>query len=277
VGAKKVILGGRDPKLQSEFVAKLKEEQGDVYDTDQQVDGSANVDLADLQSVSDFATYVDETYETIDCLICNAGIMNTPAGVTKDGFEQQLGVNVIGHFLLAKMLVAKTKRQVWVASHAHTLKGGPRIDVNAIQSFSLDEKDGKGYDGFRSYQQSKLGNILLAKAFQKRYDGQLVAVSLHPGVIYTPLYSSTGIVSAIKLAVTMIPDIVMGNLTQVIPKTASGGASTTITCATMPLHKLEPGGYYSNCAIATPNVAARNEEDAEAFFEFCDKVTKKFQ
>lgn len=266
-----MILGGRE-NLQSEFVAKLKEGHGDTYDTDQKVDGSHTIDLGDLQSVADFAKYVDETYKAIDCLILNAGIMNTPAGVTKQGFERQFGVNCLGHFLLAKLLVAKTKRQVWVASHAHTLKGGPRIDLDAIRNFSTDD-----YDGFRKYQQSKLGNILLAKAFQKRYNGRLEAVSLHPGVIYTSLYKETGIISAVKLTATMIPGILMGGFTQVIPKPISVGASTTITCATLPSDELVPGGYYSNCAIANENDAAKNEEDAAALFDLCDEITKKLQ
>lgn len=273
VKAKKVILGGRNHKIQQQFVDKLKKEYEDV---DHRIDGTHNLDLGDLQSVADFARYVDETYDAIDCLICNAGIMNTPAGVTNDGFEQQMGVNVIGHFLLAQRLVSKTTRQVWVASHAHKLKGGQRIDIDAIRSFEMDDNNAvESYDGFWRYQQSKLGTILLAKAFSKR--SNVLAVSLHPGVIYTPLYQSTGIVSAAKVSASMTPSLFKGELFQLIPKTTSMGAATTITCATLPSDELEAGGYYSNCAIASESVAAKNEEDAEALFSFCDEITKKFQ
>ena len=274
-GAKKVVVGGRNPKAQEEFVGKLKEEQGDAYDTDKQVDGSHTIDLGDLQSIKDFGKYVADTYKTIDVLICNAGIMNTPAGVTKDGFEQQMGVNVIGHFLLAKILAKQTKRQVWVSSYGHTLKGGSRIDIDAIKNFSTDNTD-NNYDGFKAYQQSKLGDILLAKEFQKRFDG-LEAVSLHPGSVYTPLYRATGILPALKMTASMVPNIVMGNATQVVPKTASMGASTTVTCATLPSDDLVSGAYYSNCAVAVETDAAKNEEDAAALFEYCDEVTRKFQ
>lgn len=280
VGAKKVVVGGRNAKAQEEFVAKLKaeqEEHGDddnAYDTDKQLDGSHTIDLANLQSVKDFGTYVSETYPTVDVLICNAGIMNTPAGVTKDGFEQQMGVNVIGHWLLAHILAKQTKRLVFVSSYGHTLKGAPRIDIDAIKSFSMDSID--DYDGFKAYQQSKLGNILLAKEFAKRYDG-LEAVSLHPGSIYTALYRETGIVSALKLTASMVPNIVRGNVTQVFPKTPSMGASTTVTCATLSSDDLVSGAYYSNCAVATESEAAKNIEDAAALFDYCDEVTKKFQ
>lgn len=273
MGAKKVVIGGRNPKLQKKFVVQLKEEQGDSCDTDTQVDGNHTIDLGDLQTVKDFGRYVAETYPTIDCLICNAGVMNTPASVTKDGFEQQMGVNVIGHFLLAKLLANQTKRQVWVSSYGHTLKGGPRIDIGAIRNFSLDAP----YDGMVAYQQSKLGNILLAKEFQKRYSPSLEAVSLHPGSIYTPLYRHTGIFSAVMIAASLLPSVIRGNVSQVFPKLPSVGASTTVTCATLPSAQLNSGAYYSDCVVATESEAAKNEEDAAALFDYCDEVTKQFQ
>ena len=275
VKAKKIILGSRNLNRQHDFVDRLKQDFAGE-DIDERIDGSHCLDLGDLQSIANFAAYVDKTYNTIDCLICNAGIMNTPPSATKDGFEQQMGVNVIGHFLLAKRLVGKTKRQVWVSSHAHNLKGGPRIDMDAIRNFSMEDKQQvKSYDGFARYQQSKLGNILLAKAFSKRYNVE--TVSLHPGIVYTSLYRGTGIVSAAKVTLSMIPSIFRGEIFQLIPKTASMGAATTVTCATLPADELISGGFYSNCAISSENEAAQNEEDANMLFSFCDEVTKDFQ
>jgi hypothetical protein len=124
--------------------------------------------------------------------------------------------------------------------------------------------------------QSKLGNILIAKEFQKRYD-KLESVSLHPGAIYTSLYRDTGIVSALKLSVSMIPAALTGNLLQMLPKPPSAGAATTITCSTLASDELTNGGYYSNCCLAQETAAARNEEDAAALFDFCDQFTSTFQ
>jgi len=124
-----VVVGGRNPKLLDEFVVKMKKEY-----SEEQVDGSI-IDLGDLESVKVFAKYVNDKYTVIDVLICNAGIMNAPAGVTKNGFESQMGVNVIGHFLLAKALVDKTKRQVWVSSLGHTLVRDSTMDMRSFLSF----------------------------------------------------------------------------------------------------------------------------------------------
>lgn len=111
----------------------------------------------------------------------------------------------------------------------------------------------------------------------KRYP-KLESVSLHPGSIYTPLYRETGIVAAIRLAVTMIPAALSGDLWQMFPKLPSAGAATTITCATLSSNALVNGAYYSNCeVVGRETLAAKNPDDAAAFFDFCDEVTKPFQ
>jgi short chain dehydrogenase len=109
-----VVLTGRSESLLQETVEALKKEGFD----EAKIDGGCTIDLSDLDTVKAFASYVKGKYDRI-VLICNAGVMATPPGVTKQGFEQQFGINVIGHFLLAKLLVDKTSRQVWLSSSAH--------------------------------------------------------------------------------------------------------------------------------------------------------------
>lgn len=267
-GASKVILGGRSQTAQSEFMETLERDDG--FDVSSRVDGSHTVDLGDLQTVRDFCYYLTATYKTIDVVICNAGVMNTPCAVTKDGIERQMGTNVVGHFLLCKSLVPITRRQVWLASYGHTLRGSKRIDIEALRNFKVDDK---GYDGWLKYQQSKLGNILMAKEFGKRFN--IETVSLHPGTIYTNLYRSSSLFSTGMLFASMAPSWLAGNATQAFPKTASQGAATSIFCALSP--RIEQGAYYSNCAVYPESLAARNAEDAAALFDYCDEVTSQFQ
>lgn len=59
--------------------------------------------------------------------ICLSGVMMCPKWVTEDGYETQLAVNHLGHFLLTAMLIGVLRRSnpsrvVNVASIAH--KGG---------------------------------------------------------------------------------------------------------------------------------------------------------
>src|SRR5262249_33688248 len=61
------------------------------------------LDVADLASVRDFADRC--SYERLDLLVNNAGVMAPPYGTTADGFETQFGVNHLGHFALTGLLL----------------------------------------------------------------------------------------------------------------------------------------------------------------------------
>lgn len=103
--------------------------------------------------------------------------MACPKMFTADGFEMQLGVNHLGHFLLTNLLLdlikaASPSRIVVVSSEAH--KFG-RINRDDLMSE-------KAYSKYSAYGQSKLANILFAKELGKRLEGTGVTTySCHPG------------------------------------------------------------------------------------------------
>ncbi len=258
-----VIVAGRNAQSQASFLEGLKS-KSDLSFHDGQVDVSHTLDLADLASVREFARYIKKTYKQIDGLVNNAGVMFTPPGKTKDGFEVQFGTNVIGHFLLAKLLVDITKRQVWLSSKGHTRLGAPRIDLDAIEN--VDESD---YNTTLRYQQSKLGNILLAKQFNKQYPG-ITSVSVHPGVVKTNLsrHMSFG-----KKLLFMIKH----PLAILSMKEPEEGAATQVFTATVANDELIGGAYYVDCEVAEEAESAQNMEDARKLFDYCDGVTSGFQ
>jgi NAD(P)-dependent dehydrogenase (short-subunit alcohol dehydrogenase family) len=65
------------------------------------------VDLGELASVRHFAERQKQKHASIHLLVNNAGLMMPPYGKTKDGFEQQWGVNYLGHFLLTALLMER--------------------------------------------------------------------------------------------------------------------------------------------------------------------------
>ena len=70
-----------------------------------------HLDLADLESVRAFVADVSAALSEVHFLVCNAGVMATPASVTADGFELQLGTNYIGHHALCQYLLPVLKAQ----------------------------------------------------------------------------------------------------------------------------------------------------------------------
>lgn len=147
------------------------------------------LDLGDLDSVREFASAVLAKHDALTGLLNNAGVMNTPKGKTKQGFETQIGVNHLGHFLLTELLLDALK------------KGAPARIVNLSSCFHDQAmgRDGKielddlnwetrEYDGWAAYAQSKLANLLHAKGLAKRLAGTgVTAVSVHPGWVRTDL------------------------------------------------------------------------------------------
>ncbi|XP_048456999.1 retinol dehydrogenase 13-like [Rhincodon typus] len=123
-----------------------------------------HLNLASLKSIREFAKQVTEEEENVNVLINNAGIMRCPHWKTEDGFEMQLGVNHLGHFLLTNLLLEKLKnsgngRIINVSSLAHKVG---QIDFNDLNW------ENKKYDTKAAYCQSKLANILFTRELAKK-------------------------------------------------------------------------------------------------------------
>lgn len=261
-----VVLAGRNKASQSKFASEVR-----AASPSASVDADEVVDLGDLASVAEFAHHVRSRYGRIGCLINNAGVMNTPPGTTKDGFELQFGTNVIGHFLLARLLVDQTERQVWLSSSGHSLIGdppgnhdlakAPRIDINAAKVVDPDS-----YDSWRRYQQSKLGAILMAKQFAVEHS-HLKTCAVHPGVVRTNL----GRHMSPWLMMRYVAASLFGRTQAMVGPDA--GARTQTLCAVMPPDDLENGAYYVDCKPTAPADAAQNMQDAKRLYDYCEEIT----
>ncbi len=147
------------------------------------------LDLADLASVR-AAAAVAADEPRIDGLINNAGVMFPPLTRTAQGFELQWGVNHLGHFALAGLLLPKLAetpgaRIVCTASLAH-LRGDIQWD---------DLNADKGYNRAQRYSDSKLANMLHFAELDRRLraaGSPVSALGCHPGVAATELMRHAG-------------------------------------------------------------------------------------
>jgi NAD(P)-dependent dehydrogenase (short-subunit alcohol dehydrogenase family) len=149
----------------------------------------AILDLADLKSVKDFAGHFLAKHSHLHGLVNNAGVMNVPYGKTKDGFETQIGVNHLGHYLLTELLLpclkASAPSRVVILSSCYHDRAVGREGTIDLEDLHFERRK---YDGWEAYAQSKLANLLHAKELAKRVSGSNVVVtSVHPGWVRTNL------------------------------------------------------------------------------------------
>jgi NAD(P)-dependent dehydrogenase (short-subunit alcohol dehydrogenase family) len=198
------------------------------------------LDLADLASVRACAATVLAHAPTLHALVNNAGVMNTPRGRTRDGFETQFGINHLGHVLLTDLLLpalqaAGHARIVNVSSCYHDVAVGRpgRIDL-ADPHFER-----RRYDGWAAYAQSKLANVLHARSLARLHAAAgVTAVSLHPGWVRTrlirpflPLWVQDGPLRPLLRGAGMLEPW--------------EGTQTTLHALLSPDVDAHPGGYFS--------------------------------
>ncbi len=175
-----VILAVRNPEKGNRAMGKILEKYGPAKVR------VMELDLANLESVKNFAREFTSAFPTLNILINNAGVMIPPFTQTADGFELQMGTNHLGHFALTALLfptLRKTPggRIVNVASMAHK-----RGNIN-LEDLNWQKRS---YNAFLAYGDSKLANLLftyeLARRLNKANVG-ILSVAAHPGWSATEL------------------------------------------------------------------------------------------
>jgi len=214
-------------------------------------------DLSDLQSVRRAASFIGETYEKIDVMLNNAGVITTQRELTKEGLEMQFAVNHVGHFLLTMLLLQKLhkgSRIIQVASGAH--KWG---DIH-FEDLSLE----KSFRPFKAYGQSKLANVLFAKELSKKLAPYGITVnSCHPGAVATNMgvNRETGFGRGIT------------KLLKPFFRSPEEGAATAVYLATDPSVEGITGEYFYNGKPGKVSRKARDEELSQKLFQWTEDFT----
>ncbi|BAW97028.1 oxidoreductase, short chain dehydrogenase/reductase family [[Synechococcus] sp. NIES-970] len=186
------------------------------------------LDLSQLASVRAFAASYRQHHQTLDLLINNAGIMFPPYSQTVDGFESQLGVNYLGHFLLTGLLLdlmpdRPESRVVSLSSNAHKFGQINFQDLQSEQSYSATA----------AYGQSKLACLIFALELQRRLTAQgkqILSVAAHPGLAPTELgrYMPAFLTNILRftllpLMAHSVPQGALPTLMAALEPTAQGG------------------------------------------------------
>jgi short chain dehydrogenase len=96
-----VIILCRNPAAATEAVEEIKRRSGSSSIS------ALKMDLADLSSIESCVTELKKNLggSGVDVVVNNAGVMAIPSReVTRDGFERQMGINHLGHFVFTSKL-----------------------------------------------------------------------------------------------------------------------------------------------------------------------------
>jgi NAD(P)-dependent dehydrogenase (short-subunit alcohol dehydrogenase family) len=223
----KVVMACRTESRALDSKARIEEE---IPDADLLF---MKLDLSDLASVRAFAAAFRETFDSLDVLVLNAGIMMPPYTQTVDGFESQMAANVLGHFLLTSLLLDRmpdspASRVVSLSSNVH--KGGQQRIV--FEDLHWEQ----AYVPMDAYAQSKLACLMFGNALNRRLAEaglSTVSVSAHPGMSTTDLDSH---------ARTWILSILRALLAPLLAHPPDKGALPQIRAALDP--EVQGGQYY---------------------------------
>jgi NAD(P)-dependent dehydrogenase (short-subunit alcohol dehydrogenase family) len=230
------------------------------------------LDLADLESISDFAAAFKSQYTQLDQLYNNAGVMAIPRRETADGFEMQFGVNHLGHFaltghLLPHLLKTPNSRIVTISSMGHRFG---KINFDDLQSEA-------SYTRYWVYCRSKLANVLFMLELHRRLSAietSTISVGAHPGYSVTNLHENTTNASG-----STLEKLVYKVINTVISQSSEKGALPQLYAGTAPdvtggqffgPHLL---GFRGDPVLEKPSATARNQADAARLWQVSEQLT----
>jgi NAD(P)-dependent dehydrogenase (short-subunit alcohol dehydrogenase family) len=262
-----VVVAARNPEKSARAAAELAAASG------REAPDVVDLDLSDLASVRAAAEQVTKSYDSLDLLVNNAGVMAPPYRQTADGFELQVATNHLGHFALTAQVMsllvkAPQPRVVTVSSFMHkSVRGISQADLRAANS----------YRKWDAYGKSKLANLLFMLELGRRaraVGSPLVSVGSHPGYASTHLQTAGPQLGGIDLAARVLA---IG--TRLVAQSAAAGAWPSLYAATLP--DLPPGSYVGPRLlelrgapkVVVPSRIARDEELAKQLWSWSVEAT----
>lgn len=238
-----VTIVGRDPERTPAAAALLTEATG----------AEVRYELADFASLAQvraLAARLIATHPRVHVLVNNAGLWSPAKRTSEDGHERTFAVNHLAPFVLTNALLDRLResapaRIVTVSSRLHESERALLLDDVAITK--------RRYSGLSAYRQSKLANVLFAKALARRLAGDgVTSNAVHPGDVATNVVRDNGFLH--------------WGIKAVGPRwllTAEEGSRTSVHVASSPALAEVTGRYFKDCREGRPNRHADDEALAE--------------
>jgi NAD(P)-dependent dehydrogenase (short-subunit alcohol dehydrogenase family) len=230
-------------------------------------------DLADLSSVKTAADKVIAEQDRLDLFMANGGIMATPPGLTKDGYELQFGTNHLGHALLIRKLLPLLQSTATQGLDTRiiilTSLGWQMAPKGGIQFKQVKTTQDAFFGSWLRYGQSKLANLIYAQELARRYP-DITTVSVHPGVIMTDLVGGLPLSKRIFVSATSIG----------MKRKPEEGAWSQLWCVGTPKEELHKhnGAFYEPVGVLSDKSNSYSKDPALAteLWDFTEKEVAPF-
>ncbi|MDC7219402.1 MAG: SDR family NAD(P)-dependent oxidoreductase [Spirochaetales bacterium] len=204
------------------------------------------LDLADLQSVRNFASAFLGKYDRLDGLDCNAGMvsMASEKKMTKDGIELTIGISYYGHFLLTELLLdilkkTENSRIAILSSVVHAGNKKNRHDVH-LDDINFNKRP---YNNFAAYSEAKVANVLYALELADRLkDTGVTTSSIHPGWARSNFGSGGNFLTRLAFSI-------MAPLTRGMSDSNEEAAQTSLHCLLSDDAPSHSGAYFSQSSV----------------------------
>ncbi|RIA80801.1 hypothetical protein C1645_729957 [Glomus cerebriforme] len=265
------ILAGFNPKRLI-IPARNKEKGNNLLEHIKSSNGHTNnveiweMDLADLQSVKNFANkFINEVGE-LHMLIHNAGIsIHNKVIKTKDNLELQFQVNYLAPFLLNQLLLDTMKKSV-----SAELPGKIAFTNSEANQFgeldfdNLNLEKGAYWNPLKGYGNTKLMGVIISKELGRIVQSEHISTfSIHPGIILTNIDHMNGwfTSSILKFLISM---------SGISPEQ---GAINVLYPVLSPENK-DTGKYYYEGIEYEPNKLANDQELAKKLWNVTEQILK---
>ncbi len=255
-GATVVIIGRNEEKAKA-TISKIKESipSADVVYL-----------LADLSLMREVKRVADEfraTYDRLDVLVNNAGMIFDKRTETAEGLEMTFALNHMNYFYLTNLLLDMLKasgtptqksRIVNVASNLHR--------IGAVDFEDMQNK--KRFIGGTVYGQTKCMNVVHAYELSRRLSAEnanVTANALHPGGVRTGFASNTA--GATR---------VITKLLRFLSFSPEKGARTQIYLASSPQVEGVSGKYFSMSKPKASSKFSSDESNGKRLWAYSEQI-----
>lgn len=231
--------------------------------------GNQNVHLHELDTskprdIYQFAKSFQDSGQSLDVLINNAGCMINTRELTEDGIEKNFATNTLGTHILTTALIPvlskSSKPRVIIVSSGGMLTQS--LNINDLQFEKM-----KPFDGTVAYAQNKRQQIVMTEQYAEKYSN-IHFFSMHPGWADTPAVQSS------------MPQFYEKMKTRL--RTVEEGADTIIwlAMADSPL-KLKSGSFFQDRKVVSTHLplawTKSTPQQDQSLMTQLDDLAKQFQ